>query len=369
VSTARQRIRVGDSLVNASDLRGLRAAWQGQRLVLFLGAGVSASQGLPSWNKLVLDLLLSHAASTPRWHKLEPHYRRALVKWLHEELGYDPLVLARLVKKSLLEKARRRLGEAPAEHRFWELVRAQLYLDCRSRVASGTLAAVAKLVERAAQGGHLAAIVTFNFDDLLEQELRRRQVAYHVVHGARRATGRGLPIVHVHGYLPQQAPVPEDPNLVFTEDDYHRITEVAFHWAATAIVSYLREHTGLFIGLSMNDPNLRRLLDASRFPKDRPRHWQIQRRHHLGPMERQRVLAQLSAQAEEQRELVGGKSTLSTVELARSLQTALDTANAFDRTVLESMGVKTVWLQSFADMPELLARIPTPGNDRTNVRR
>ena len=67
MSTARDQIRVGGSRVNASDLRGLRAAWQGQRLVLFLGAGVSVSQGLPSWNKLVLDLLLSHAASSPRW--------------------------------------------------------------------------------------------------------------------------------------------------------------------------------------------------------------------------------------------------------------------------------------------------------------
>jgi hypothetical protein len=358
VSTARDQIRVGGSRVNASDLRGLRAAWQGQRLVLFLGAGVSVSQGLPSWNKLVLDLLLSHAASSPRWHKLEPHYRRALVTWLHEELGYDPLVLARLVKKSLLERARRRLGDALAERRFWELVRAQLYVDCRSRVAAGTLAAVAELVDRAVRGDHLAAIVTFNFDDLLEQELRRRQVACHVVHGARRATGRGLPIVHVHGYLPQRGSVPEDPGLVFTEDEYHRITEVAFHWAATAIVSYLREHTGLFIGLSMNDPNLRRLLDASRFPKDRPRHWQVQRRHHLGRADRKRVLTQLSVQAEEQRALVGGESTLDAVELERSLETALDTANAFDRIVLESMGVKTIWVESFADLPALLARIP-----------
>jgi hypothetical protein len=358
VARERAQIQVGQSRVNAGDLRGLRAAWQAQRLVLFLGAGVSVSQGLPSWNKLVLDLLLSHAASSPRWHKLEPHYRRALVTWLHEELGYDPLVLARLVKKSLLEHARRRLGEEPAEHKFWELVRAQLYVDCRSRAVSGTLRAVADLVDRSAHGEHLAAIVTFNFDDLLEQELRRRKIAHHVVHGARRASGRGLPIVHVHGYLPQHGPVPADPGLVFTEDDYHRITEVAFHWAATAIVSQLRERTGLFVGLSMNDPNLRRLLDASRFPKDRPRHWQIQRRHHLGRGDCQRVLAQLSSEAEAHRALVGGESTLSARELERSLGTALDTADSFDRTVLESMGVKTLWLQSFDDLPELLARIP-----------
>ena len=58
------------------------------------------------------------------------------------------------------------------------------------------------------------------------------------------------------------------------------------------------------------------------------------------------------------RALVGGDSTLDAVELERSLETALDTANAFDRIVLESMGVKTIWVESFADLPELLARIP-----------
>ncbi len=352
-----QRVRIGSSRINAGDLRGLRAAWQGQELVLFLGAGVSVSQGLPSWKKLVLDLLLSHAASSPRWRKLEPHYRRALVTWLDAELGYDPLVLTRLVKKSLLERARLRLGEAAAERQFWELVREQLYVDCRSRKVSGTLAAVAQLVDRSAAGQQLAAIVTFNFDDLLEQELRRRSIPYHVIHGPRRATGTGLPIVHVHGYLPQHGALPEEPGLVFTEDDYHRITEVAFHWAATAIVSHLREHTGLFLGLSMNDPNLRRLLDASRFPKDRPRHWQVQRRHHLEREDRERVLGRLAAQADQQRKLVGGDSTLSTQDLERSLQGALVTADSYDRTVLESMGVKTVWLDTFQDLPALLARI------------
>ena len=70
------------------------------------------------------------------------------------------------------------------------------------------------------------------------------------------------------------------------------------------------------------------------------------------------MLTQLSAQAEEQRALVGGDSTLDAVELERSLGTALDTANAFDRIVLESMGVKTIWVENFADLPELLARIP-----------
>src|SRR4051794_16694781 len=49
-------------------------------------------------------------------------------------------------------------------------------------------------------------------------------------------------------------------DVVFTEPDYHRLTDSVFHWSLSFIVERLRKNTVPFIGLSMSDPNLRRLL-------------------------------------------------------------------------------------------------------------
>jgi hypothetical protein len=76
--------------------------------------------------------------------------------------------------------------------------------------------------------------------------------------------------------------------VIFTERNYHELTETVFHWALTEIVTHLRHHTVLFIGLSMSDPNVRRLLDACR-NSDIPPHWQLQRRHAIQDGERIQV--------------------------------------------------------------------------------
>src|SRR5262249_22418974 len=140
-----------------------------------------------------------------------------------------------------------------------------------------TLTAVGELVERGVRERRIPAVVTFNYDDLLEEELERRGVPHHVVAAPGRARGDGVPIVHPHGFLPRESP-DEASGIVLTEDDYHRVGDAVFHWASGEIVHHLRHGTALFLGLSMSDPNLRRLLDAARVRGEIPAHWLVQRR-------------------------------------------------------------------------------------------
>src|SRR5207237_1469192 len=86
-------------------------------------------------------------------------------------------------------------------------------------------------------------------------------------------------------------------NVIFTERHYHQLMESVFHWALTEIVSHLRHHTVLFVGLSMSDPNIRRLLDACR-NSDIPPHWQIQKRHEIRDHEKFLVAQQIENRAE-----------------------------------------------------------------------
>lgn len=359
----RQRVSVGGSQVNAGDLRGLQAAWRERSLVLFLGAGVSAQWGVPNWRTLVLDLLFEQTEEARRLRDLWPHYRRALGEWLAEHFDYDPVILARVVKNDIRRRAARH-GAPPdvAQQRFLDMVRRHLYagygrVSPRQPGAPTTLDAVAALLQRAAPQGNVAAVVTFNFDDLLEQALTQRGVPHHVVHDDTRRRDEGLPIVHPHGFLPRAGEPSE--SLVFTEDDYHRLTESTFHWALTRIVTHLREQTVLFLGLSMSDPSLRRLLDAGHRRGDRPAHWQVQRRHAVRDEERPLVIQRVQDLARRYGGAFGADALKSPPQLKEAVDAVLSQADTYDRELFEAMGVKTIWLEEYGDVPPLLAHVVT----------
>jgi hypothetical protein len=99
-----------------------------------------------------------------------------------------------------------------------------------------------------------------------------------------------LPVLHVRGYLPSTKPIPEA-DLVFTEDEYHRVSFSPFHCSQTELVSLLRNYTVLFVGLSMSDPNLRRLLDASHSPNSGTNHYLLRTGYTLTPQDRIRAYA------------------------------------------------------------------------------
>lgn len=361
----RPPIRVGQSSINASDFSGLQRAWRTRQLVIFVGAGISLEYGIPAWRDLVVDLLFERTARSRRMGDLPPEYRRALGRWLAEYFDYDLTVLARVIRQDVVREHRRKKATPEdAEREFLQCVRKRLYATLRESPETDgahgtTLEAVAQLIELSRRDGNVVTVVTFNFDDLLERELHRRGVITRTVTNAGRRSGPGLPIIHPHGCLPVQGPLNDDP-IVFSEQDYHRLTDTAYHWAPTTIVSLLRQYTVLFVGLSMSDPHLRRLLDACRTPGGIPQHWNVQRRHAVSKSQSEFVNATVERYAEQWAHRIGTESEQIPLDLDEALRATLRQADTYDREVLESMGSKTIWLESFADLPLLLQRIPTP---------
>lgn len=360
---APKKISVGASEVNASDLRGLREAWLHGSLVLFLGAGVSIPYGLPSWRDLVLEMLFDQTRNTRALGRLWPHYRRALAEWMTEYFDYNPLVLARMVEKHF--------KGAPAGDGFLDRLREKLYANTRTPPPSErtTLRAVADLIEHSVprQNG-VERVVTFNFDDLLEQELRARGFEHTVVTDEKRKARAGFKIIHPHGYIPREGEAHRRA-IVFNETDYHDLTESVFHWGLSEIITSLRHSTVLFIGLSMSDPSLRRLLDAAK-NSDIPPHWQIQKRHAVREADMPRVMEDVAARADRHAGHMSGQwasrqaDRIKTEhELHEAIQGALRQADTYDREVYEGMGVKTIWIEDFADLPRVLDAIrqPPPG--------
>ena len=350
---------IGRSEVNRSHLEGLQRAWQEKDLVLFLGAGVSKPYGIPTWNDLVLEILFDQTDVARRLGKIDLPFRRALASWLVDYYDYDPIILARVVKNEIRRRASRgRSGkESGPRDLFLEKVREHLYpKNPPTPHEPTTLTAVAEFLKKSGENTGVEAVVSFNYDDLLERKLAGG-MEFRPVWSDRRSREKGLPILHPHGFLPQEGD-PADCAIVFTEDDYHGLTTSVFHWALTAIVNYLRHSTVLFIGLSMLDPNLRRLLDASYVYGDIPAHWQIQKRHKIAPRaEFRNVLRDIRARAKRYRQEVGMEPPQEVPELTEAIEAVLRQADSYDRNLFESMGVKTIWVEDYDDIPALLEAI------------
>lgn len=356
------KVQLSTLAVNASDLAGLRRAWQRRELVLFLGAGVSIPYGLPSWRDLVLELLFEQTKSTRRLGQLLPHYRRAVASWMTEYFDYDPLVLARMVERELRGGDGKTSAERQAREKvFLERLREHLYANYRKPTERTTLQAIGELIERSTTRSGVEAVVSFNFDDLLERTLSSRGVKVRSIVNGTRNGSAGLRVIHAHGYVPREGAISRD-EIVFTEPDYHRLTESTFHWGLAEIVDRLRKSTVLFLGLSMSDPSLRRLLDASRNSKIPP-HWQVQKRHEVRDQEEEQAMAAIDHRAREAAKILGkqfdGKTS---VGVRRALNAVLKQADTYDRKVFQSMGVKTIWVDRFPQMTEVVDAIRTKGS-------
>ena len=355
----RSRARLSSAIVNPSDLQGLRYAWKHHQLVLFLGAGVSIPYGLPSWKSLVLELLFEQAQRTRRLGRMWPHYRRAVASWMTDYFDYDPLVLARMVERDLRGRNPASLVRPLVDRSslFLARLRTHLYANHREPAGRTILQAIAELIARSDKRSGVDAVITFNFDDLLERELRRRRVDVQAVTSRERQRGAGLRVIHAHGFVPQYGPLSRE-NIIFTEPDYHRLTESVFHWSLSEVVERLRKSTVLFIGLSMSDPSLRRLLDASNNSRIPP-HWQIQKRHEIRDHEVLEVMTEVERRARNYATLLGSgfDERKKPEQLENSIHAALRQADTYDREVFESMGVKTIWVKQFEHIPEVIDAI------------
>jgi len=357
LSSSVEKVTLGEASINKSDLRRLQLAWQQKHLVLFLGAGISIPYGIPSWKDLVLELLFEQAAHTRRLGSVWPHYRRALAAWMTDYFEYNPLVLARMVERDTRKRSQKKgTKKTDGEEVFLEKLRAHIYRDHRPpRGKRTTLHAIGNLIQRSR--GNIKCAISFNFDDLLEQELAARKVpTLSISDGIRQHSG-DFRIIHPHGFVPKKGPIIRG-RLVFTEDDYHKLTETVFHWGLSEIVGELRQSTVLFLGLSMSDPSLRRLLDASR-NSDIPPHWQVQRRHQVRDHEEAVVINDIENRARRWGGILGYDEQKNQPQLAEALHAVLQQADTYDRQLFETMGVKTIWVNSFDDIPLLLDRIPS----------
>jgi hypothetical protein len=355
------RYRHGGLYLPHKYLELLRRAWQERRLVLMLGAGISQPYGLPNWDALVLDIL-SHAGHQIRIDKADS---RKVTSWVVKRLDLSLPVLARIARVSVMKQLREE-GKPATQRAFATYLRDLLYRTFRiprpERLTS--MFQVVTMIDRSErEGRRIPFVLTFNFDDVLEMRLRAFRVATHPIFSLKQPVTHALPIYHLHGYLPREGRVPPM-ELVFSEEQYHHVAQSSLHWASVKLFEALTENTCLMIGLSLSDPNIRRLLDAIPRRSKTPQHFLVRQMPTVTVQEARDAIAAIKERAAGRISDSGprpksGSHLLISSRDPRNFGEVLGLMMRYENQSLRDMGVVPLWIKSFDDLPGLLGPIAT----------
>jgi len=236
-------------------------------ITLYLGAGVSIDNNIPSWEKLVLAMYFS-TISEQKLHGWRPfsNYLYAIAEWYLEDSSEPLEITARKLRKFY---ETRETEEAFLSSLYSTLYGSMLdeygepysFIDGDFVLSqNSTLRAVAKLCESNERG--INSVITYNYDNLLELSLGNSP--NKAIYAPDQRFDDELPIFHVHGYVPldRNTNRSRGEDIVFTEDQYHRVSSNAYDWSNLIQLQKMSNSVGVMVGLSLSDRNMRRLLDA-----------------------------------------------------------------------------------------------------------
>jgi len=307
-------------------IRFLSREYKEGTIGLFLGSGVSKSADLPEWKGLLVGLMRSVVRKSVAEGSLNSKDEESACGILSSLFGNDqPIITAGNIEQALGE------GE------YLPALREALY-PLGSAFESPLLDEIAEICDDHDIHGYGRSVVTFNFDDLLEQRLRAKGIRHRVYsgEGKRPLLQDAVRIFHVHGYVPFRADAEGTGKLVLSENRYHDLYADSYTYANMEQLELLRNATCIIIGCSLTDPNQRRLLAiAAASPGDARLHYAFVKRTKSIP---------------------DGSRNLDTASKALA-NFVFDKYHAMTEAFLFTLGVNVIWFEEFEDIPPILRRI------------
>lgn len=297
-----------DSSRAESNLNKAKKAYLTEKCSVILGAGVSIDAELPKWDELLKRLI--GIAKIKKGLSLDENDYSELF-W---NCGSSSIIMGRLVQ-TLFDNDKKLFEEA---------VKEALYEGRKKQ--PGTLAKkVCQFIKT--NLNNITSVITYNYDDLIEQGLKEKKVDCEPVFGFE-SHGTYLPVCHVHGYLSQDENSPS--TIVLSEREYHDIYRRSFHWSNVEQLHAMQRSTCFFIGLSMTDPNLRRLLDIAQ--GEQTDDSQLREIRHFAFLEKNSTAGNL----------VGNKAD----EFREKME-----------EMLNSLGVVVIWFDGYNKLPGILDKL------------
>ena len=219
---------------DASVFEKAKYALKNNKVSVFLGAGISASAGVATWDYLLEQLCI----------------KKGIAKI---DSDIDCVIKGRYI----VEEYKNSHKEIPDD--FYKDIRDILYANTKS---SKLISSIAHLITQ----GNIESIISYNYDNLVEREvIQMGRSCSPIYNTVRPVEQNSLYIYHVHGYVSHKDGEEggEYSPIVLGEQEYHKIFQESYNWGNVEQLHALCRSTCLFIGLSMKDPNLRRLIDIS----------------------------------------------------------------------------------------------------------
>lgn len=199
--------------IQLANIKRIQAASRNGRLVLFVGAGVSKNSGVPMWGELI-EKMKSELPELVRNEK-------------------DDLKLAQLYKDSRGEKE------------YLEMVMDTL---CHNKV-------IPNPIHKELLALTPAHIITTNYDDLIEQEIRNEYKQFAIVRSDKDMPNMTYPnaLIKMHGDYTLG-------NIVLAENDYYNYPKT-FALTRAFVQSLFASKLIVFVGFSFADINLKMILN------------------------------------------------------------------------------------------------------------
>lgn len=302
----------------------IKEKYMNDDLVLFLGAGASQEAKIATWDNLIADLFVALVDNqlNKRNTKLGDKQKNKIIAEIGKQNQGSPLMQVRFIKQGIGDE-------------FEEIVRKLLYKGAID--TSPLLKEIGKLCIPNRGKIGIKAIINYNFDDLVEKTLKSLNLKYCSIYSdGVIAQNEEIGIHHVHGFLPENKDEFNELGkslLVFSEEGYHKLMLEPYNWANMTQLNFLINNTCLFIGLSMTDPNLRRLLEisAQKNQDEKCKHYAIMKRFVIDKSNKDDGIIKFEQINEELQE-----------------------------TFYKELGVNIIWVDDFSDIPKILGEIKKP---------
>lgn len=319
-------------------LRNINEAYQKEKLVLVLGAGVSIEFGVPSWNGLLQNLMVH---TIQQEHKVSS----VLSELFNRIFTPNPLIAGRYLQDYFEQN----------NSSFESMVRDVLYSTIDKDKQSNLLEEIVRVCVAPGKSPNLDSIITYNFDDILEYKLEKTgmDIPFRPIYGiGMEVKNEELPIYHVHGYLPEKKKLSNSNKITFGENNYHQQYSDIYSWNNIVQINKFRENTCLFIGSSLTDPNIRRLLDIALKQKGN------KRKHHYIFKKRidTKDLKNRLSKTLDSKQVLNSKNNAG-LNFEETIGLLKDIYERFEENDSASFGVQTIWIEDWIEIPQIIKKM------------
>lgn len=168
--------------------------------------------------------------------------------FLNSLMSKNPLLVAQMIKNHVKEKdwdyLLRKALYSSYEHRPFQFYTSPLMNSCINLI----------------KNTDIKRIVNYNYDDLMYHALLQNGLKFNNVYCGKVSSHKPS-IYYPHGYIPLKGGVKTE--VVLTEQEYQKQSSQIDLWSNNIQISVYSNTSCIFLGLSLEDPNLRRILNMS----------------------------------------------------------------------------------------------------------